>query len=59
MSPWLVNVDMDRAMRDMKVRAVGGVGSTLWREGREWELTELLSADGGMLLGGEEAKWQR
>ncbi len=44
MSPWLFNIYMDGAMREMKGK-VGKVGVRMYDEGRKWVLNSILLAD--------------
>ena len=50
MSPWLLNVQMDGAMKEVKM-GMGRMGMRFMEEGREWRLTDLLYVDDLVLCG--------
>ena len=60
MSPWLFNLFMDAAMREVRVNA-GEIGVTLRDVGRdvEWKVDWLMFADDTVLVGDSEEKLER
>ena len=50
MSPWLLNVYMNRVMKEVKMR-IGRRGVSFLEDGREWRLPDLLCADDLVLCG--------
>ena len=60
MSPWLFNLFMDEAMREVREKA-GDVGATLQDERRniEWKVDWLMFVDDTVLLGDSEEKLER
>ena len=60
MSPWLFNLFMDAAMKEVREKA-GDVGVTLRDERRntEWKIDWLMVADDTKLLGDSEEKMER
>ena len=60
MSPWLFNLFMDAAMKEVREKA-GDVGVTLWDErgNIEWKVDWLMFTDNTVLLGNNEEKLER
>ncbi len=59
MSPWLFNVYMDGAVREVHARMLGRGLSLVNADGREWNLSQLLFADDTALVADSEGRLRK
>ena len=56
MSPWLFNLDIDEVVREVNTRVLGRGLKLVDGNDNEWELNQLLFADGSVVVADSERK---
>ena len=59
MSPWLVNLYMDRAVREMEARTLCREAQLVGTKEEKWEASQLLFADDTVLVANSKKKLER